>query len=240
MCILFVCPFSNHVSCLFFQEKALILAVELGHDDFSASNGWLESFFKRHNISLKDLCGESGDVSEEVVNDWTQRIPDIVAGYDPKDIFNADETGLYYRALPNRTYAIKGDPCKGTKTAKERITVLLACSAAGEKLTPLVIGRSAKPRCFRNKDILPVTYRNNRKAWMTSVLFAEWLDKLNNSMIRQNRKILMLVDNCGAHPHLVRSNVRLVFLPPPTPPQDFNHAMQELYRLLNSTTERGL
>ena len=68
----------------------------------------------------------------------------------------------------------------------------------------------------RNKEILPVTYRNNKKAWMTSVLFAEWLDKLNNSMIRQKRKIIMLVDNCGAHPKLVRSNVRLVFLPPNT------------------------
>lgn len=214
--VVFVCSFPNHVSYLSFQEKALTLSLELGHDDFSASNGWLESFLKRHNMNLKDLCGESGDVPADVVDDWVQRIPDIVAGYDPKDIFNADETGLCFRALPSKTYAIKGDPCKGTKSAKDRITVLLACSAAGEKLTPLVIGKSAKPRCFKGREIMPVTYRHNRKAWMSSVLFTEWIDKLNNSMIRQKRKILLLLDNCAAHPSLVRSNVKCVFLPPNT------------------------
>ncbi|KAI0221817.1 Tigger transposable element-derived protein 4, partial [Lamellibrachia satsuma] len=92
------------------------------------------------------------------------------------DIYNADVTGLYYRDLLNRSMVIKGDPRKGIKTSKERITVLLACSAAGEKLTPLVIGKAANPRWFRGVDkaLLPVTYRANRKAWMTSVLFNEW------------------------------------------------------------------
>ncbi|KAI0225634.1 hypothetical protein LSAT2_023582, partial [Lamellibrachia satsuma] len=40
---------------------------------------------------------------------------------------------------------IKGNPRKGTKTLKERITVLLACSAACEKLTPPIIGKAANP-----------------------------------------------------------------------------------------------
>ena len=192
------------------------MSLELDHDDFSASNGWLESFLKRYNIRLSALSGESAEVPMDVIEEWTQRLPDILAGYDPKDVFNADETGLYFRALPDRTYAIKGDPCKGTKTAKDRITVLLACSAAGEKLTPLVIGRSAKPRCFRKNDILPVIYRNNKKAWMTAKMFTEWLNKLNNKMIREKQNILLFVDNCSGHPHLVLSNIKLVFLPPNT------------------------
>ena len=60
------------------------------------------------------------------------------------------------------------------------MTVLLTCSAAGEKLKPLLIGKSLKPRCFKgiDKAALPVTYRANRKAWMTSVRFKEWLNKL--------------------------------------------------------------
>ena len=32
------------------QEKALLLSVEMGHDDFSASNGWLESWRRRYNV----------------------------------------------------------------------------------------------------------------------------------------------------------------------------------------------
>ncbi|KAH3725403.1 hypothetical protein DPMN_051236 [Dreissena polymorpha] len=36
----------------------------------------------------------------------------------------------------------------------------------GEKLPPLVIGKSAKPRCFRKikTEKLPVMYRNNNKS----------------------------------------------------------------------------
>ena len=102
------------------------------------------------------------------------------------------------------------------KKSKERITVLLACSAIGEKLAPLVIGHSAQPRCFRGHLCLPVTYAHNRKAWMTSILFTNWLEKLNNRMKAESRSILLFIDNCTAHPDVVQSNVKLVFLPPNT------------------------
>ncbi len=42
------------------QEKALMLALEMGHDEFTASNGWLYSFQKRHNIKQSVLSGEAG------------------------------------------------------------------------------------------------------------------------------------------------------------------------------------
>ena len=97
-------------------------------------------------------------------------------------IFNADETGLFYRALPTKSICVKGDGAKGGKKAKDRISVLLACSAEGEKLTPFVIGRNANPRCFKglaSSACLPVSYSSNKKAWMTAVLYQQWLDKLN-------------------------------------------------------------
>ncbi|KAI0221967.1 Tigger transposable element-derived protein 6, partial [Lamellibrachia satsuma] len=138
--------------------------------------------------------------------------------YALADIYNADETGLYYRTLPERSMVVRGDPRKGIKTSKERVTVLLTCSAAGEKLKPLLIGKSLKPRHFKgiDKAALPITYRANRKAWMTSVLFKEWLDKLNSKMKLQGRNILLFVDNCGAHPEVKLTNVKMVFLPPNT------------------------
>ena len=109
---------------------------------------------------------EAAEVPADVVADWTVRLQDLTSGYALEDIYNADKTGLYYRALPERSMVIRGDPRKGIKTSKERVTVLLACSAAGDKLKPLVIGKSLKPRCFRRVDTaaLPVTYRANKKA----------------------------------------------------------------------------
>ena len=57
--------------------------------------------------------------------------------------------------------------------AKERLTVMLACSQTGEKLKPLVIGKAENPRCFKNTDKskLPVTWKFNRKSWMTREIF---------------------------------------------------------------------
>ena len=87
----------------------------------------------------------------------------------------------------------------------------------GEKLPPLVIGKSANPRCFKNVKNLPVPYEANSKAWMTSTLFEKWLRKLDFQMRKSDRKIAMVLDNCTAHPNISGlTNIKLVFLPPNT------------------------
>ena len=125
---------------------------------------------------------------------------------------------MYYRALSDCSMVVRGDPRKGIKTSKKRVTVLLTCYAAGEKLKPLLIGKSLKPRCFKgiDKAALPVMYHANRKALMMSVLVKEWLDKLNSKMKLQGRNILLFVDHCGAHPEVKLTNGKMVFLPPNT------------------------
>ncbi|KAH3739154.1 hypothetical protein DPMN_045801 [Dreissena polymorpha] len=49
-----------------------------------------------------------------------------------------------------------------------------------------MIGKAATPRCFRNTDVsrLPVMWRHNKKAWMTSALFTEWVQLFNQRMRR--------------------------------------------------------
>ncbi|PFX11437.1 tigger transposable element-derived protein 6-like [Stylophora pistillata] len=206
------------VSGTLLQSKALMFSLELNHDGFMASNGWLESFKARHNIRCAVLSGEAADVDPTVVDDWEKRLETILEGYALEDIYNADETGVFFRALPTKSLVLRGEQCSGGKKSKDRLTLLLACSATGRKLKPLVIGKSKKPRCFKGKDIgaLNIIYRHNSKAWMTSQLFCEWLDIVNNQMRNSNRKIILIVDNCAAHPQVERSNIKLVFLPPNT------------------------
>src|SRR5699024_11532775 len=58
--------------------------------------------------------------------------------------------------------------CSGGKLSKERVTVLVIVNMTGSiKKKLLVIGKSKKPRCFRNVKRLPVIYESNKKAWMT-------------------------------------------------------------------------
>src|SRR4051794_25031444 len=132
---------------------------------FSGSIGWIESWKRRHGISFYKSCGEAGAVSEEVVTAWLDSVwPGLKAGYADEDIYNADETGLFFKCLPDRTLNRKGRRCTNGKLSKERVTLMLCSNSTGtDKLTPIVIGKSAQPRCFKNvkSSSLPVHYYSN-------------------------------------------------------------------------------
>lgn len=200
------------------QEKARQIARELQVPDFKASNGWLEAFRKRHSIVYGKINGESGGVDNATIEDWKKKIPEIIEGYSLRDIYNLDETGLFYKASVDSTMHTKGEDCSGGKRSKERLTVMLCANALGEKETTIVIGKAIRPRCFgrMKKEDLPVDYHANKKAWMTSNIFEVYMKKLDGKMGRQGRKIIMLLDNATSHPHLQLQNVKLVFLPPNT------------------------
>ncbi|XP_053381941.1 tigger transposable element-derived protein 4-like [Mercenaria mercenaria] len=84
-----------------------------------------------------------------------------------------------------------------------------------EKLPMFVIGKSAQPCCFKNVKSLPTTYKANKNAWMTSEIFTERVRKLDSDMTRNQRSIMLIVDNCPAHPKINGlKSVKLVFLPP--------------------------
>ena len=48
------------------------------------------------------------------------------------DVYNMDETGLFYRSLPDKSLTVKGEQCNGGKHAKDRITIVLCANMAGE------------------------------------------------------------------------------------------------------------
>nr|CAD7414874.1 unnamed protein product [Timema cristinae] len=83
---------------------------------------------------------------------------------------------------------------------------------------PLVIGKAAKPRCFRNMDIRkpPVECRSNKKAWMTSQIMEEWLTAFNGRMKKQNWDVLLFLDNATFHLHIELFNVQFTWFPPNT------------------------
>ena len=88
-----------------------------------------------------------------------------------------------------------------------------------DKCQLLIIGKSKDPHCFRGVKNLPVIYKNNKNSWLTGEIFTHWLKDLNKDMRRQKRNVLLLVDNCSAHPPSSAdslTNVRLKFFPPNT------------------------
>ncbi|KAJ8928787.1 hypothetical protein NQ314_018645 [Rhamnusium bicolor] len=126
------------------QAKAKEIADSLGYENFSA--GWLEKFRNRHNIAFKAVSGEAGSVNLEDVKSFLNKMPSLLKDYSPRDIFNVDETGLFFRALADKTLTFKREKCVGGKMPKERLTIAHCVNMVGEKEKLLVIGKSQKPR----------------------------------------------------------------------------------------------
>lgn len=186
------------------------------------SEGWLDNFKRRWKVRTIRSHGEDGDADLHAINDQLPSLRETLQSYDVKDIFNADECGLNYRMAPDTTVAHKALP--GRKKAKERISILFCCNSDGsQKFEPMFIGNAAKPRAFMKKSGREhgFDYHHNKKSWMTSVLFFQWLHRFDDSIGQKSgRKAILLIDNCSAHgspqtlPQLL--NVTVKFLPPNT------------------------
>src|SRR5277367_6073788 len=90
------------------------------------------------------------------------------------------------------------------KVNKACLSIALYANADGShKLKPLIIGKFKKPCCFKNIKIqsIPMTYRNNAKAWMITSLFQEWIQEFDRQvgLKHQGQHVLLLLDNCSSH-----------------------------------------
>lgn len=159
------------------KSKAIEIAEKLHYENFNASDGWLQRFRQRHSITFKCISGEAASVNQDDVREFVEKLPSILLEYSPENIYNADETGLFYKALPDKTLALKTEKCIGGKMAKDRLTILFCASMTGSKEPLLVIGKSKRPRAFKQlgKRSLPVTWFANKKAWMTNEIMTQWL-----------------------------------------------------------------
>ena len=189
------------------MEKSKDFAERLG-SDFTPSTGWLARWKNRMGIKFKRAHGEKSSADEAAAENWLMhKLPKLLEEFPETDIFNADETRFQSQL-------------SGSKKALDRITVLICANMSGtEKKKLLVIGKSKNPRCFKRVDVgkLPVTYRWNTKAWLTGVIFMEWISEWDRELREAGRRILLLVDNCSAHPALdTLTNIYLEFLPPNT------------------------
>ena len=172
----------------------------------------------RLGITFKEVSGESEKVTKEITAPWVETtIPTILARYQLKDIFNADEFSLFYEALPSKSFYFRGKHCSGGKRSKVRLTGMAASNALGEKIPMFVIGKSASPRCFKHVRNLPCRYWSQKKAWMDGTLFQEWLHEVDRKFEVQGRKVVKIVDNCPAHPDVSGLKaLNLQFLSPNT------------------------
>lgn len=218
------------------QEKLAEIGCEEIYSEFTMSNGWLQKFKERHLIGRLKRHGEAGSVDLKALPSQRAEIQHQLRSFALHDIWNCDESGLQYNKQPAYSNVRKehGKVLAGVKLDKTRITTFHVTNADGsEKRKLLVIGRAQTPQAFRKNKInihnLPITYWFNKKAWMLSGLWYEFLRTLNEEMRIARRNIALLSDNCPSHPHPNSppenyegpsppslTNITLIYLPPNT------------------------
>ena len=105
----------------------------------------------------------------DAVEPKIEKIRKKIAEYDEDNVYNMDETGLFFKCLPNRRFVDAKDAkiARGTKLikAKDRITLFVTTNATGTDKVPLsMIGRAKNPRCFINQR-RRLNYYSQNKAW---------------------------------------------------------------------------
>lgn len=96
-------------------------------------------------------------------------------------------------------------------------------------IKPGFIYKSQNPRALkhRSKNLLPVHWMSNKKAWTTTTLFLDWVHNCLLPEVRAYlerlgipKKMLLVLDNAPSHPQslegLYNDELEIVFLPPNT------------------------
>lgn len=187
----------------------------LPYPEFSV--GWLQKFKKRHGIQEHTRHGELGSVPESAEEEM-KGIRTLAGEYNEEDIYNMDETGLYWRMMPSRGLATQLQP--GMKKDKARISLVLAANASGTDRLPVwIIGKYKTPRALRNVSVrtMGAEWRWNTKAWMNTTVMSEWLQAFY-AHIGRHREVLLSMDNFSAHVSALEItppplNIRICWLP---------------------------
>ena len=76
------------------KEEAMAIKESLQDsslDQFRASYGWLDTWESAYAIKECRIVGELGDVAEETITSWMERIQELTEGYSSENIWNMDK-----------------------------------------------------------------------------------------------------------------------------------------------------
>lgn len=96
-------------------------------EQFSASNGWFNRFKHRFGLRFLKVSGEKLSSDFASIEPFKKQLKDKIVekGLKISQIYNADETGLYWKILPEHTFVPKEEQtAPGRKLCKNRLTAI--------------------------------------------------------------------------------------------------------------------
>ena len=105
------------------------------------SNRWLQKFNEQNGLWSYKFHGKAGSVNTDNVKSAQGQLQVTLKDYSLCDVFNMDETGLFYQIPPKHGLAMS--QMSGLKGDKTRITVAFTANVDGtEKRAPLKISHT--------------------------------------------------------------------------------------------------
>lgn len=190
------------------------------------SGGWLWRFKARHGIKKLDASSEKQAADQQAAEQFCGFFRSLTAehGLSPEQVYNADETGLFWRCSPSPSP--EGGSAPGPTQSKDRLTVLMCANATGShRIKPLVVGKWGSPKAVQGLQHLPVVYKAQGSAWVDKEIFADWFHHIFVPAVKEHframalpedSKAILLLDGSRAHPReaeLASENVFTIFLP---------------------------
>ena len=209
-------------SLVIVKAKRIAQQLSIPEGDFKASWQWLSRFRKRRGLQQILLHGEGAEVDKEDPK-LLAALDDLyatISRYDPENVYNMDETGLFFRLLPRYTLLMPFEDLsttRGKKKAKERVSLVVCANATGtHKLPCTMIGKPKSPACSKKRQ-WPIKYFSQGKAWMDVDTCWKWFNEVFYPEVkkRTGRPVLLLMDNAPGHfDGFERGNVKVEFFPP--------------------------
>ncbi|XP_026464559.1 tigger transposable element-derived protein 1-like [Ctenocephalides felis] len=219
-------------------------------DSFRDIRGWFDKFENRTGH------GEGANSNMKTAEDCINKFSDVThtKGYIPQQVFKCDETELFWKRLPNRTYiTIEEKSMPGYHPMNDRLTLALCANASGDyKIKPLLVYHSEDPTAFKThrilKEKLNVMWKAHPKAWVTRKIFVEWINlvfgpSVKKYLLENNLPVqaLLVLDNGRAHLSNLEDDLQIdykfiefFYLPPNTSPilQPFNKQVIFNFKML--------
>jgi hypothetical protein len=86
------------------QQKGLEFAKKFNiENQLKCTNGWIYRFKQRNGLHSVKFSGEANSAPIESLPEERLKLRALLAKYNEDDIYNADETGLFFRMEPNQT-----------------------------------------------------------------------------------------------------------------------------------------
>ena len=119
-------------------------------NEFKASRGWFNRFKQRSGIHSVVRHGEAASADKDAAEKFVGELKKFVESeeFTPDQVFNCDETGLFWKKIPKRTYITEEEKAlPGHKPMKDRLTLLFCANASGDlKIKPLLVYHSENPK----------------------------------------------------------------------------------------------